>query len=83
MSWFYVILIIYLIMYLIFAKASGSFFKSIIYTAILGVVLLVAVNFIGGRFGFNCPINIYTVTFCSLLGVPGVIFLLICNLIFI
>ncbi len=83
MTLFYVILTVYLIAYLIFAKASGSFFKSIIYTAVLGVISLVALNFLGSRVGFNCPINIYTISLCSLLGVPGVIFLLICNFIFI
>lgn len=70
-------------MYFIFAKSSGNFFKNIFCTAILGIISLVGTNLIGGRFGFNCPINIYTISFCSLLGVPGVIFLLICNFIFI
>lgn len=83
MSIIYVIISIYLIMYFSFAKATGRFFKTIFYTAILGVLSLISINLIGGFLGFNCPINTYTLSFCSVLGMPGVIFLLLCNFIFI
>lgn len=78
----YIILSLYSIIYLFFSKATGKFFKSIIYTAIFGVIALIITNFIGIRFQFNCPINTYTLSISALLGVPGVIFLLICNFIF-
>ncbi|QGU93783.1 pro-sigmaK processing inhibitor BofA [Clostridium bovifaecis] len=49
----------------------------LIVNGVLGVVLLVVVNFLGGYLGFNIGINVWTALIAGFFGVPGVIFLLI------
>lgn len=48
--------------------------------AILGVILLVLTNFIGGYFHFAIGINWATALVAGFFGVPGVIFLIIFKL---
>lgn len=52
------------------------------YNALLGGVAIVAVNFIGGLFGFHIAFNIYTAFIVGTLGVPGFVLLVILKLIF-
>ncbi|MDW7675001.1 MAG: pro-sigmaK processing inhibitor BofA family protein [Bacillota bacterium] len=43
----------------------------LIYNSIIGLVLLLVINFIGGFFGLTIAINLITVLVAGLLGVPG------------
>lgn len=52
----------------------------LIANAILGVVILLLVNFIGSYFNFYIGINAITALIAGFLGVPGVIFLIIFKL---
>ncbi|MBL4937517.1 pro-sigmaK processing inhibitor BofA family protein [Clostridium sp. YIM B02515] len=52
----------------------------LIANAVLGVILLVIVNFIGGYFNFFIGINWITALVAGFFGVPGVIFLIIFKL---
>lgn len=45
--------------------------------SLIGLLLLLAVNYIGAYYDFSLPINIITVLVAGFLGIPGV-FLLIC-----
>lgn len=45
--------------------------------SVIGLLLLLVVNYMGNFFDFNLPINIITVLIAGFLGIPG-IFLLIC-----
>lgn len=51
--------------------------KKLIINGLLGVVLLVVVNFIGKYFSFYIAINPVTALISGFFGVPGVIFLII------
>ena len=51
----------------------------LILNGLLGVMLLLLVNFVGKHFNFYININIATSLIAGLLGVPGVIFLIIFN----
>ena len=44
----------------------------LIVNAIMGAIVLVLVNLIGGFFGFTLPITAFTSLIVGLLGVPGV-----------
>ena len=44
---------------------------------VVGGLVLILVNFIGGFFGINIPINIITALTTGILGVPGVVMILI------
>lgn len=48
--------------------------------AVLGVILLLIVDFFGTYFNFRLELNIANILISGLLGVPGVIFLIIFKL---
>lgn len=49
----------------------------LVFNSILGGILILAVNFIGGIFGLHIAINLVTCIIVGILGVPGAIVLLI------
>lgn len=49
----------------------------VIINSVIGLVLLILVNYVSARFGFILPVNIITVLVAGFLGIPGII-LLIC-----
>lgn len=49
----------------------------LIINGILGVILLILVNFVGAYFNISIGINAVTALIAGFFGVPGVIFLLI------
>ncbi len=53
----------------------------LIINIILGIVILWLLNRFGGSLGISIPINIITALVVGILGVPGVIILLLLNLI--
>ncbi len=76
-----VVAVVYLVLYVLFAARSGQFKKSIVRTALAGVGILILLHLVGGYFGFMIPLNIYTVTFSALTGLPGVILISVMDLI--
>jgi inhibitor of the pro-sigma K processing machinery len=52
----------------------------LVLNCVLGVILLLLVNFVGKYFGITIAINAVTALIAGFLGVPGVIFLIIFNL---
>lgn len=49
---------------------------------VLGAVLLIVVNFIGGYFGLSIGINPWTAIIAGFFGIPGVIFLILFKMFF-
>lgn len=49
---------------------------------VLGAVLLIVVNFIGGYFGLSIGINPWTAIIAGFFGIPGVIFLVLFKMFF-
>lgn len=54
----------------------------LIYNAILGGIVLLAINFIGGMIGFHIAFNIVSAFIAGTLGVPGVVLLVVLKLMF-
>jgi inhibitor of the pro-sigma K processing machinery len=52
----------------------------LVINAIAGGILLLLVNVVGGPFGINISINAVTALIAGFLGIPGVIFLIIFNM---
>ncbi|MGQ9497054.1 MAG: pro-sigmaK processing inhibitor BofA family protein [Desulfotomaculales bacterium] len=48
--------------------------------ALLGTVLLVAVNLVGGLVGLHIAVNIFTILTAGILNVPGVVLLVLLRL---
>lgn len=46
-------------------------FLKLIYNALVGGLTLVAVNFIGGYFGYHIALNVVSSLVVGLLGIPG------------
>lgn len=63
----------------VFAWPLKILFK-LIANAVLGVLLLMLVNFVGQYFNFYIGINAITAIIAGFFGVPGVIFLIIFKL---
>ena len=59
---------------------SIKFIIKLVLNGILGVILLLAVNFLGTFFNFSIGINVWTSLIAGFFGVPGVIFLIIFKL---
>ena len=53
-----------------------------LFKIILSVTALILINLIGYPFGFHIGINLLTIFFCTLLGVPGITTLILFELIF-
>jgi len=49
----------------------------LIFNSLIGLVLLLVVNYGAARFGFVLPVNVITILVAGFLGIPGII-LLIC-----
>ena len=75
--------VVYLLCFIIFSALTKRFFKTVIITALIGVLTLIITKIFGGYFGFYVPINIYTLGVCGFTGLPGVFLILILNIIFI
>ncbi len=61
---------------------TKHFFAVLILTALQGITTLFAVKYVGSFLGVETSINSYTLTLSSIGGIPSVIFLLICGIIF-
>lgn len=48
--------------------------------SLIGAIILLIVNFVGGYFGFHIGLNFITILFVSILGIPGAILLVIIQL---
>jgi len=48
----------------------------LIFNSLIGLMLLLGFNFIGGFLGISIPVNIVTVLTAGFLGVPGLILLI-------
>ena len=77
--WFILaILILYLVVK--FFRWPFKILWKLILNGVLGFVLLLLVNFVGGVFGISVGINVITSLIAGFFGVPGVIFLIIFSL---
>ncbi|MBO8170159.1 MAG: pro-sigmaK processing inhibitor BofA family protein [Thermoanaerobacteraceae bacterium] len=72
------LLIIFFIMYLL-AKPFRWLFR-LVYNSLIGLLLLWVVNLVGQVVGFHVPINLLTVLIVGFLGVPGLLVVIVFNL---
>lgn len=77
-----ILVCIYLLVLLIFAKKSGAFLSTLLISALSGVVTMAVINVTSQLTGVTLPVNAYTVGGSALFGVPGVLGLLVIRLFF-
>lgn len=78
---FYFILSVCAVFIFIAFIKSGKFFKSVFLSVFYGLSALFAVNFIGGFTGLHLAINPFSLLVSCVSGLPGVIFLVVTDLI--
>lgn len=49
----------------------------LVFNSILGGIIILIINLIGGIFGFHIGLNIYTSLLVGILGIPGAIVLIL------
>ena len=60
----------------IFIVPLKAMFKLLL-NSLIGAVIILFINFIGGFFSFHIGLNFFTIIFVSILGIPGAILLAI------
>lgn len=68
---------------LIIALYSKGFFKTLLLNAAAGIICFAAINLTSRYTGVCIPINYYSASFSTVLGLPGVFGMLIANFIFV
>lgn len=58
-----------------------SFTKWILKCLLLGIVILFVFNFVGSYLNMNIPVNIFTILLIGILRIPGLVAILIYNII--
>ncbi|NLW08196.1 MAG: pro-sigmaK processing inhibitor BofA [Clostridia bacterium] len=79
----FAVLFLLFVLYLlgsILLKPLKLIFKLVV-NSLLGVVLLWVFNFLGAFFNFFIPLNVVTVLIAGFLGLPGLILLVVLNLV--
>ena len=79
----FAVLFLLFVLYLlgsIILKPLKLIFKLVV-NSLLGVVLLWVFNFLGAFFNFFIPLNVVTVLIAGFLGLPGLILLVVLNLV--
>lgn len=67
---------------LIACKKTGALLKNLFICSLLGLLALTAVVFTAGYTELNIEFNPYTIATSVILGLPGVILMLLLNLLF-
>ncbi len=59
----------------VFMKPVKLLWKLLV-NSVIGLILLMLVNFLGGYFSLSIPINLITVLVAGFLGIPGILVLI-------
>lgn len=54
-----------------------KFIKWLFKSVLIALIAIFVTNLIGSYFGFNIPVNVWTICFITLFRIPGVIILII------
>lgn len=74
--------VLFLMLYLIFARKTKSIFKTLVLFAGSGLTLLLVLYFLKPYIGIQLSVNVFTVIISSVLGAPGVIGLIMVPIFF-
>lgn len=73
-------IILYILMW-VFIKPVKIALRLIV-NSVIGALLLIIFNYIGGLWGFTIGVNVFTALTCGVLGIPGFLLLLVLKLFF-
>lgn len=72
---------VYIIFLLTFFVLSGQFRKCFYFNLLSGIIALLLLAVFGSYLDINLKINIYTVSVSAFWGIPGIIMLMVLNII--
>lgn len=78
----FALVIIYFLLFMIFALLTGKPFKAFVINALSGSLLLVILSLLGKYLKINLAVNIYTLAVSAIWGMAGVIMQLLINILF-
>lgn len=55
----------------------------LLYNAVIGGIVLLIINFLGGMFGYHIALNVLTALIVGTLGIPGIILLVILKMMYV
>ncbi len=77
-----VIFIVYGIILLGLSVKSRHFFKTLLFSSLSGIFVFVILQLLSSSLGIDLPVNWWSVSTASLLGIPGVAGMMILNIFF-
>lgn len=77
---FRIVCVIAAVLLLFVMLKSRHFVKAVLFSVVSGLAALFAVNFVGNFIGVHIPLNWFSALAGVLGGVPGIIFLLVCEI---
>lgn len=78
---FIIILVIYIIFLLYFSYKNGKIIKTLLISALSGIITFTAVNLLSSLTGITISVNAWTLGSSAVFGMPGVLGLLIFRMI--
>lgn len=78
---FIIILVIYIIFLLYFSYRNGKIIKTLLISALSGIITFTAVNLLSSLTGITISVNAWTLGSSAVFGIPGVLGLLIFRMI--
>ncbi|MGN0173940.1 MAG: pro-sigmaK processing inhibitor BofA family protein [Acutalibacteraceae bacterium] len=70
------------IIVLFFALRTRKFFKTLLTSAVIGIITLLILHFTSSLTGFSMELTPFTIGTSSIFGLPGVVAIVICKMIF-
>ena len=79
---FIIILVVYILFLIYFSYKNGKVLRTLLISALSGILVFAAVNLFSGISGVSIPVNFWTTTSSAVFGIPGVLGLLTLRLFF-
>ena len=79
---FIIILVVYIILLIYFSYKNGKVLRTLLISALSGILVFATVNLFSGISGVSIPVNFWTTTSSAVFGIPGVLGLLTLRLFF-
>lgn len=78
---FIIILVVYVLLLLYFSYKNGKIIRSVLLSALIGIITFTVVNLLSGFSGVGIPVNAWTLGSSATFGLPGVLGLLLMRMI--
>ncbi len=78
---FIIIMVMYAVLMLYFSYKNGKILRTLLLSALSGIIVFTAVNLLSAVSGVDIPVNAWTLGSSAVFGMPGVLGMLIIRMI--